>query len=210
MDEKRGSFRVPNPGTIRARYENHDLGLVDISLSGALVKPGDINLMEHGVINIIIHHFSMQIPYELLKKEGDNLIITFNLDADKDNRLLSALKNVRSSAESAHLAETVRHEDAPKINQFMRMGSLYAIRLYSLLDQYRHAGHEIIKLDYLRLALGLDMLKSYQSYPVLKRKILEPVKHEINEKSDLIIDFTEITENNAVVAVKFTLVPVTP
>lgn len=205
MEERRGYFRVRNPGMIQANYEGKDLNVVDMSLSGAMLKPGDTALMSDGIIEIVINHFSIKIHYDLLRQEGDNVVVTFRMD-EKNESLLSALKNVRMVAEKHHQTQNW-HADHPVIEQISRLDSLYAVRLYSLLHQYVHVGHETVQLDYLRLALGIDNVKAYNTYKQLQDKILVPAINEINKKTGILASFTNIIEDNKVVAVKFTLLP---
>jgi|GEM_PF-3335958 len=209
MRENRGSFRVDNPGTIKAKYGDQELGLLNISLGGTLLVPGDTHLSDEGVIELIVNHFSMKVPYNVLRKVGDNVIITFNLD-DPENHLLSVLKNVRLAAESAHQhpEEASPHQGLPKVERFTRLDSVHAIRLYTMAQQFQKVGHANIELDYLRLILGVDMLTTHASYTELRENIIEPAVKEINQKTDLNISYTEIKNDEDVIALRFAIVPV--
>lgn len=208
MNEHRGYFRIANPGRIRATYQGEELVVLDISLSGALIKRGNVSMQTSGVLELVINHFNMTVPYDWLRDDGDKSILTFRLQGEY-NHLLAALKNIRSHTESQTPIRPVTwHEDWPKIERFTRLDTVYAIRLYLLVHQYRQVGHEIVGLDYLRLALGVDMFEAYRSYPELRQHILEPAIEEINRKTDLIVRLTEICSDDTVAAVKFTMVSI--
>ena len=211
MDEKRNFFRIRNSGSIKVKYGKTDLYLIDISPSGASVIATGTELMKEGVIEVIINHFSMTLNYKLLRKKGKHSILTFTME-NQMNNLLAALKNLRSSTETPpptslykpvteHAIPTAK----PKIENFLKLQSIYSMRLYQLMQQYHSEGHGSISLKDLRVLLGVDEFKSYKSYSTLKRKILEPSKKEINDKTDLTIIYSEIKEKNKISGVKFTI-----
>lgn len=61
--------------------------------------------------------------------------------------------------------------------------SKYAIRIYTLLKDYRLMGHRDINIE--ALSKMLQLPKSYRDYHFINKKVLEPALKEINEKSDL-------------------------
>jgi hypothetical protein len=220
MEEKRNFFRIKNTGSIKAKYEKHDLYVIDISPSGARILANDINIKKDGVLEILINHFKIKINYKLLKKQGEKTVVAFKLE-EEINSLLTALKKIRDSVDldltqggddliPTNLIDVSTSFSVPKIENYTRLSSLYAIRLYQVVRQYMEVGSGVITLDDLRIALGVEKLKSYYKYSTLKRKILEPSKKEINDKTDLTIIYSEITEEKKVIAVKFTIMSILP
>lgn len=219
MEEKRGFFRIRNPGTIKAKYEKHDLYVIDISPSGAHIVAKDISIEKDGIIEILINHFAMKVNYELLKKHGEDNIVAFRSQREVDS-LLSALKNIRNSMEVnpgpsqvdiIKLAENISAAHTPvppKIENIIKLNSLYSIRLYEVIRQYVAVGDALMTVEDLREILGVAKLKTYKSYSALRRNIIEPAKIEINEKTDLTIIYTEIKEGNKVVAIRFTIMTI--
>ena len=61
--------------------------------------------------------------------------------------------------------------------------SKYAIRIYTLLKDYRLMGHRDINIE--ALSKMLQLPKSYSNYKFIRLRVLEPALKEINEKSDL-------------------------
>jgi len=91
------------------------------------------------------------------------------------------------------------------LENILYLKSSYAIKLYQILVQYKQLGTRTIKINSFVAMLGISNLKSYRVYNAIKKRILEVSKREINEKTDLLIDYTEIKEGRKVVAVKFTI-----
>lgn len=221
VEEKRNFFRIKNTGSIKAKYEQHDLYVIDISPSGAHVVAKDLSIKKDGVIDIFINHFAVKINYKVLKKEGENTIVSFQQEREIDSLLL-ALKNIRNSMESnpelhhisSLIPETISEFKeklvVPKMENFTQLESLYAIRLYQLALQYLDVGSGIIELNHLHAALGIKHLKSYASWSTFRRNILEPAKQEINEKTDITLIYTEIKDNRKVVAVELTIMSIIP
>lgn len=209
MEEKRKYFRIKNPGSIKATYDKHDLYVIDISPAGAHIISKDINIKPNGVIDVVIHYFSNKINYELLKKQGDENIVTFK-DEKEISTLLAALKNLRDHMH-IELESSPHHNSAipfnkPKIENFIKLNSLHSIRLYQILRQYTFSGGSIISLDDLRVALGVENFRTYNVYGALKKNIIEPSIKEINAKTELTVLYTEVKEGRKTVALKFTLV----
>ena len=79
------------------------------------------------------------------------------------------------------------------------------IKLYQLLAQYKNkpGGEREITLENLKSMLGISNEKTYKLFGDVKRKILEISKREINEKTDLIISYSEIKTGRKVTSIKF-------
>lgn len=93
----------------------------------------------------------------------------------------------------------------------IRMDSKYSIRLYQLLQRWAYKGQKKMLVDELRLWLGTrevnkdgkiinDYLPAYKNF---KQRALNPAVEEINEKSDLVVSFTEKRGAKGIEAVLF-------
>jgi len=78
---------------------------------------------------------------------------------------------------------------------------IYSIRLYELLTQYRTLKSRILSVSDLRIALQLD--NKFSEFKELKRKVIEPSIKEINEKSDLSIEYELIKKGRSIDSIKF-------
>jgi plasmid replication initiation protein len=83
--------------------------------------------------------------------------------------------------------------------------SMYSIRLYELMKCYEYKQSFEIKLSELIEMLKLG--KSYFDYFDMKKRVIEPAQKEINAKTDILFDYTTITERKKVMALKFTIKP---
>jgi plasmid replication initiation protein len=87
------------------------------------------------------------------------------------------------------------------LENILELKSFYSIRIYELLKQYEKIRERKIKIRELRDIL--DAKDKYKLYSDFKRRILFQAKDEINEKTDLEIDFEEIKTGRKVTAIKF-------
>jgi len=82
-----------------------------------------------------------------------------------------------------YLLELKRYTKIHQVKYIAAFDSVYAIRIYALLKDYRLLSYRDINLD--ALSKMLDLPKSYRDYSYIKEKVLEPAVREINTKSDL-------------------------
>ena len=84
-----------------------------------------------------------------------------------------------------------------------KFSSFHAIRLYEILAQYRSIGWREIELK--ELKEWLQIADKYERWDNFKQWLLKPSITEINEKSDLVIEFEPIKRGRAIVALRFTI-----
>lgn len=82
-----------------------------------------------------------------------------------------------------------------------KFSSFHAIRLYEILAQYRSIGWREIELK--ELKEWLQIADKYERWDNFKQWLLKPSITEINEKSDLVIEFEPIKRGRAIVALRF-------
>jgi len=87
------------------------------------------------------------------------------------------------------------------LENILELKSFYSIRIYELLKQYERIKERKITIKELREIL--DVKNKYKLYSDFKRRILLQAQEEINEKTDLKIDFEEIKTGRKVTAIKF-------
>jgi len=90
------------------------------------------------------------------------------------------------------------------IGDLIGLKSVYAMRILELLKQYESIGNRKIELNDLREYCGISQ-DQYCLYANFKRKVLEISKREINEKTDLLIDYKEIKTSRKVTAIQFSI-----
>lgn len=84
--------------------------------------------------------------------------------------------------------------------------SIYATRLFELLQEFKETGWMIKSLDELRQAFSVG--SKYNNYGHFKSRTIVPACEEINNNYHIKIHFEEIKEGKSVTAIKFIFKPV--
>lgn len=83
----------------------------------------------------------------------------------------------------------------------MQFKSVHAIRIYELLKQYQDIGERVLGVEEIKECCGVvDKLKKYDHF---EKKLLLIAQREINEKSDIYIDFERIKPFRKIEGIKF-------
>ena len=90
------------------------------------------------------------------------------------------------------------------LNFLLNLQSIYAVRLYQLLKQYKTIGKRKFDVDELREILQTP--KSYSNFQLFTQKVLNIAQKEINVKTDIKIDW-EVTKRvrRKIVEIEFTI-----
>lgn len=92
------------------------------------------------------------------------------------------------------------------LEQIAEMTSMYSIRLYELLNQWKTAKKTpIFKLDIFRGQLGIG-INEYRRMSDFKRRVLDLAVNEINEKSDLKVSYEQEKQGSVIIGFKFKVV----
>jgi plasmid replication initiation protein len=92
-----------------------------------------------------------------------------------------------------------------RLTHIARLTSVYAIRLYELLIQWRGRGEREVELIWLRERLQLE--GKHANIRELKRWVIKPAIDQINEHSDLWVKWDQRKAGRSVVAFTFTFGP---
>lgn len=89
-----------------------------------------------------------------------------------------------------------------RLSDLMKFKSIYSLRIYELLKQYESIGVRKIDLDQLRLSCGIpeNRLNLIANF---RMKVLDIAKREINEKSDIFIEFYFVKRARKFVGIEF-------
>lgn len=92
------------------------------------------------------------------------------------------------------------------LEQIANMTSMYSIRLYELLNQWKTAKKTpIFKLDIFRGQLGIG-INEYKRMSDFKRRVLDLAVNEINEKSDLKVSYEQEKQGSVIIGFKFKVI----
>jgi plasmid replication initiation protein len=92
------------------------------------------------------------------------------------------------------------------LENITKCDSIYSMRVYELLKQYQKIGERVLKLQELREMLGIKKTE-YTRYNDFKRYVIQQAHKEINEKTDIRMDYEEIKQGRKVVAIRFYVKP---
>lgn len=96
----------------------------------------------------------------------------------------------------AHLAPYLidlrKHFTKVDVIEVAMLSSQYSKKLYMLIKSFEYKEQDRITLDILKSALGISDIKYYQDFKNLNRKILLPAQKEINNKSDICVNWESI------------------
>ena len=90
-----------------------------------------------------------------------------------------------------------------RIRDVASLKSIYSIRIYELLIQYRgmnKAGRIINLVDFRNM---LDITDKYSKFSDLRKRVLEPSMKELNQCTDLSISYEPIKQGRTIVAIAF-------
>lgn len=91
------------------------------------------------------------------------------------------------------------------LKQTSSMTSMYSVRLYELLVQWKEAKRTpIFELDTFRDQLGIGV-NEYKTMSDFKKRVLTLALKEINEKSDLTVDFEQHKKGKSISGFSFTM-----
>jgi len=90
------------------------------------------------------------------------------------------------------------------LGDVMGLRSIHALRIYELLKQYETIGNREIHLDELREFCGITV-DQYKKFNNLKKDVLERAKNEINQKTDIFIDYEEVKTSRKITSINFTI-----
>lgn len=100
-----------------------------------------------------------------------------------------------------YLLQLKREFTTYRLKNVMELKSSYSIRMYELLKRWQYMGEVVIRLDDLRMMVGAG--GKYSEYHNFKKRVLNPAKKEIAEKTDIMFTYEEIREKRKVAAIRF-------
>jgi plasmid replication initiation protein len=92
-----------------------------------------------------------------------------------------------------------------KLQHVASMRSTHGVRLYELLAQWRQSGEREIEIEDLRRMFGVE--GRYPSIKDLKKYVIEPAVRDVNECSDLSVEWGQRKAGRRVAAIQFRFEP---
>ena len=88
------------------------------------------------------------------------------------------------------------------LEQVASMKSVYSVRLYELLNQWKQAKKARFDLDVFRAQLGIEV-DEYKAMNDFKKRVLQVAIDEINEKSDIQVSYEQEKKGRKITGFKF-------
>ncbi|MDA3780050.1 MAG: replication initiation protein [Bacteroidales bacterium] len=89
------------------------------------------------------------------------------------------------------------------LKNILKLSSAYSIRIYELLKQYLKAHRRKFEMTELRAFLGVE--DKYKRFEAFERRILKVAKEEINEHTDIDIDYEKIKHGRRITHIEFSI-----
>lgn len=138
-------------------------------------------------------------------KEPDGLLQVSWLNSAKYYDKEGTIELSFSEKLKPYLLQLNSHFTKLEFNKIVSLNSVYAIRIYEFLKQYETLKERTVIINDLKETLQIQ--KKYKLYADFKRKVILKAQEEINEKTDLNIDFEEIKTGRKVTSIKFLISP---
>lgn len=152
-----------------------------------------------------------------LKKLSDRSMWLVLPDNPDEEVLCRWLSKVRISKKSGiahitldkdlipYLFDLKERYTAYQLYNILAMKSAFSVRLYELLKSYAFQGRKSYYLADLKGLLMVDNVKSYENFKDFRRRVLEPAQKEINELTDLNVDFSTVFKGRKVDEIIFSI-----
>lgn len=221
--EKERSYSVVKANDLiqKSRFELSLIEQKTVAYICSLIKPLEPNQVEY-VFDIREYAKICGIDYDsggnyeyiksTLKNLRDRSIWIKNGD---DEMLIGWLSRVRTNKKSGKVSVRLDEEMIPylinlkerftqyELYNILGMKSAFSVRIYELLKSYQGVHRKKFELDVLKEKLMVQSVKSYERFPDFRRKVLETAINEINELTDIQVDWEAETKGRKVVAVVF-------
>jgi plasmid replication initiation protein len=104
-----------------------------------------------------------------------------------------------------YLSMLQREFTSYKLRHVATMKSTHGVRLYELLAQWRQAGEREIEIGEIRRMFGVE--NQYPSIADLKKRVIEPAVRDVNECSDLNVEWGQRKAGRKIAAIQFKFKP---
>lgn len=155
----------------------HELAIATKGMVGCVIEIGEIGegrLLQMGLIRLVEYRY------------GEGFI-----DISVNPELLPYLIELKANFTTAYLRD------------LMAMRSVYSIRLYDLLNQYRKIGKRTLEVEEIKRIFKIE--EKYTEYKNFKARVVVPAVKEIEARTDLLVSLIEKKTGRSVTALEFTI-----
>lgn len=137
------------------------------------------------------------------------------LDDGESETLMRWLSHVKINKKSEKVNIEIDRTIAPflfelkeKFTQYqlyniLAMKSAFSVRIYELMKSYAYQKSKTFEITELKRLLKVEDVKSYKNFADFKKRVLDKAQEEINELTDINIEFDPVTKGRKTVSVIF-------
>lgn len=125
------------------------------------------------------------LSYVQIYKKGEKILI------EVDRTIVPYLFQLKGKFTQYHLFN------------ILAMKSAFSVRIYELMKSYSFQKRKMFELDELKKLLMVENVVSYKDFSLFRRKVLEKAQKEINELTDINIQFNPIKSGKKVFKIEF-------
>lgn len=153
-----------------------------------------------------IHTSARKLMNKILTIETDETIITTALLSSVETpKGKGVVKVTFHPSLKPYLIDVQNKFTQYQLKNVLRLVSPHSIRIYELLKQYEKIKKRMFKIKEFKEFLGIE--NGYDRFDNLERRILKTAKTEINEKTDIFINYKKIKEGRKITKLEFTIQP---
>jgi plasmid replication initiation protein len=93
-----------------------------------------------------------------------------------------------------------------KLKSILKMKSQYSIFFYDVIKDIETSRSILFEMDTLKSLLMVDKIPSYESFKEFRKYVLDRIIKEINECTDLIIDYEAINDGGKITKINFLII----
>lgn len=148
-------------------------------------------------------------PVDITEQDGTILVQTTWLNSAKYYFGQGYVELGFSSLLTPYLLQLKGNFTKLELVAALSLSSIYAVRIYELLKQYEKLGFRTMSMVDLRKRLGIAD-SEYVKYSHFKSRIIDIAYREINQKTDIRFEYTEIKEGRKITQFRFDIYPNNP
>lgn len=145
--------------------------------------------------------FDRDIKFGMNEPYGDGQRIRWVSDV-KFKKGSGQVKLRFSDAVKGYLGNLKARFTSFKFEQVSSLKSVYSIRLYELFIQFQKFEQRQVSIEELKAMLGIEP-EQYRLIKELKRRVINPAIKELNDKTNLEVNYEQIKDGRKIVALEF-------
>ncbi|MGL4668032.1 MAG: replication initiation protein [Saezia sp.] len=138
----------------------------------------------------------------LIHENGEEIELRWVQEKAKKLKGEAAVRLVWSDRVLRYISQIRGNFTSYKLRNIAELQSSHSIRIYELLMRFTDTGDREIFLDDFKSILGIS--DKYPEFKILNRAVIKPAIEELNQRSDLVIEYDTIKKGRTVTALAFT------